>query len=304
MQQHRHVVGAEAPERVLVTADLAEVEAVAVRAVDLAELPLVDEPTSAAPRRGGTRAGARPSASFPSSRPPPPPVRHRPPTARAASRRSSAFPAFSTRTASSACVGTGVASTIASKLSSSSRSSKTPLSCRGGSTPPGRGPPRRRRSTRNSLVPGRAFEVAGQVGTPVAQADDADRDRVAHPAALAHALPAALAAAAGWPVARALRIASTTSFACPVLRTGLIGIARPVRASSWSPAALRGPPLGHRGLTVHRGSVVAAGLYPQTVEVALQAVGLGMAHHIQVPGGFGGGCDGRERRSSPRPACS
>ena len=61
-QHHRDVVRAERPERVLVGAQLAEVEAVAVDVVDVAELAGVDELLEPLEARGGTRAGARPSA--------------------------------------------------------------------------------------------------------------------------------------------------------------------------------------------------------------------------------------------------
>ncbi len=90
-QHHRHVVRAEAPERVLVRAELAEVQPVAVDVVDpVAELARVGQLLQLLRRRGGTRAGAPPSAC---ARTPPrraPPARRRRPTARAASRRSSA----------------------------------------------------------------------------------------------------------------------------------------------------------------------------------------------------------------------
>ena len=67
VQQHRDVVRAEAPERVLVLADLAEVEPVRVDVVDVAELAGVDDLLQLARRPGGTRADGRPSASGPAA---------------------------------------------------------------------------------------------------------------------------------------------------------------------------------------------------------------------------------------------
>ena len=62
---HRDVVRAEAPQRVLVGAQLAEVEPVAVDVVDVAELAGVGDLLQLARRPGGTRAGGRPSGSGP-----------------------------------------------------------------------------------------------------------------------------------------------------------------------------------------------------------------------------------------------
>ena len=59
---HGDVVRAQRPERVLVGAQLAQVEPVAVDVVDLAELARVDQLLQPLQRRGGTRAGDRPSA--------------------------------------------------------------------------------------------------------------------------------------------------------------------------------------------------------------------------------------------------
>ena len=56
---------AELPERVLVGAQLAEVQPVAVDVVDVAELARVDELLEPDQRPGGTRAGGRPSACGP-----------------------------------------------------------------------------------------------------------------------------------------------------------------------------------------------------------------------------------------------
>ena len=65
MEKHRDVVRAKAPERVLVRAQLAEVQAVAVDVVDLAELAAVGQLLELAARPGGTPAGARPSTPDP-----------------------------------------------------------------------------------------------------------------------------------------------------------------------------------------------------------------------------------------------
>ena len=84
-------MGAEAPQRVLVGAQLAEVQAVAVDVVDLSpSSPRVRQLLELRARPGGTRAGGRPSAPARPARPPRPRARRRPPTAPAASRRSSA----------------------------------------------------------------------------------------------------------------------------------------------------------------------------------------------------------------------
>ena len=89
-QQHRDVVRAERPQRVLVGAQLAEVQAVAVDVEDAAELAAVDQLLELDRRRGGTRAGGRPSACGPRARRRRRPPRRRRPTAPSASRRSSA----------------------------------------------------------------------------------------------------------------------------------------------------------------------------------------------------------------------
>ena len=117
-QDDRDVVRAEAPQRVLVGAQLAEVQAVAVDVVERAQLARVEQLAQADRPPGGTRAGARPSASGPRARPRRPPLRRRRRWSRAASPRSSACRPRSTRTASSAWVGTGVASTTASSSAS------------------------------------------------------------------------------------------------------------------------------------------------------------------------------------------
>ena len=116
VQHDRDVVRAERPQRVLVRAQLAEVEAVGVDVVDLAELAGVGDLLQLARRPGGTRAGGRPSARARS--------RSAAATARSASATDWAsgfstkqcLPASSTRSASAAWVGTGVASTTASSV--------------------------------------------------------------------------------------------------------------------------------------------------------------------------------------------
>ena len=65
VQRDRDVVRAEAPQRVLVGPQLAEVQAVAVEVVQPAELVAVDQLLQARRPRGGTRAGGRPSGSCP-----------------------------------------------------------------------------------------------------------------------------------------------------------------------------------------------------------------------------------------------
>ena len=132
VQRDGDVVGAEAPQRVLVRAQLAEVQAVAVDVVEVAELLRSRSAPSGARRPGGTRAGGRPSGSCrPAGR-----RRRRARRPRrsspAASRRSSACRPAPRATASSAWVGTGVASTTASRLSSASRSAMSARGARAG----------------------------------------------------------------------------------------------------------------------------------------------------------------------------
>ncbi len=122
--------------------------------------------------------------------------------------------------ASSACVGTGVASTTASSSSSSSRSSSSPVvraagnarsscarACLGGVAQP------------RELAAGDRGEVAREVRAPVAEADDAD----AHGSLLlAH-----LTAAGGWLIASQ----------CPARRGGeRLASRRPARRSGKRPA--------------------------------------------------------------------
>ena len=132
VQHHRDVVRAEAPQRVLVGAQLAEVQAVAVQVVQLAPARRRRAAPSGARPRGGTRAGGPPSASAPRARP------RRPPASASAAVVASGFstkqclPASATRTASSAWVGTGVASTTASSSGSSSSSSQLARGARAG----------------------------------------------------------------------------------------------------------------------------------------------------------------------------
>ena len=170
---------AEAPERVLVGAQLAEVQAVAVDVVELAELAARRSAPSGGRRRGGTRAGGRPSGSCRPARRRRRRVRRRRRWSPAASPRSSACPPRATATASSAWVGTGVASTTASSsrpragrsisavLRAAGKAARE-LSPRGlgGVAQPGQ------------LAAGDRGEVAGEVRAPVAEADDADADQL------------------------------------------------------------------------------------------------------------------------------
>ena len=121
-QHDRDVVGAEAPQRVLVRAQLAEVQAVAVHVVELAELVPVEQLAQAVDRRvvleqvPDHQRRARPL------RPRPRRARRRRRSSPGASPRSSACRPARPAIASSACVGTGVASTTASSSGSSSSS--------------------------------------------------------------------------------------------------------------------------------------------------------------------------------------
>ena len=85
------------------------------------------------------------------------------------------FPAASTRVASSACVGTGVATTIASSASSASRSSSSVVVRADGNAAPQRSSasPDASQSQRELGV-GQSVEVAGEVRAPVAEADHPD----------------------------------------------------------------------------------------------------------------------------------
>ena len=88
------------------------------------------------------------------------------------------LPASSTRTASSAWVGTGVARTTASSSGSPSRSSRSPVRLRGRDPAPTRssasGSASHSHATSQSAMRG---EVAGEVRAPVAEARDAHLDR-------------------------------------------------------------------------------------------------------------------------------
>ncbi len=90
VQRDRDVVRAEAPQRVLVRAQHAEVQAVAVQVVQRPQLVGRRSAPSGAPRRGGTRAGAPPSAPARPARRPARRLRRRPRSSPAASPRSSA----------------------------------------------------------------------------------------------------------------------------------------------------------------------------------------------------------------------
>ena len=116
VQHDRDVVCAEAPEGVLVGPQLAEVQPARVDVVERAELARAQDLAAGARPPGGTRAGARPSAFCAASS-----------AATITASASSVFvasgfstkqclPARATRTASSAWVGTGVASTTAVEL--------------------------------------------------------------------------------------------------------------------------------------------------------------------------------------------
>ena len=162
----RDVVRAERPQRVLVGAQLAEVEPVRVDVVDVAELAgvgdllelgdagvvleqVADHQDPAGLRGRGDRALG---------------VRDR--TAPAASRRSSACRRRSTRSASAAWVGTGVASTTASRSGSASRSSRSAVkrARRERARRRARARPRRRRSTRPARSPGSAAKLRARFG--------------------------------------------------------------------------------------------------------------------------------------------
>ena len=177
VQHDRDVVGAEAPQRVLVGSQLAEVEAVAVDVVELARARRRRSAPSGGRPRGGTRAGGRPSGS-----------------AGLLGRRDGALGVgrgrgerlldeavlarLGTATASSAWVGTGVASTTASSSGSPSSSASSPSCAR-----PGRPAPSRSRARLGGvaqpaqLAAGDRGEVAGEVRAPVAEPDDADPHR-------------------------------------------------------------------------------------------------------------------------------
>ena len=179
IQHDRDVVGAEAPKSVLVRAELAQIQPVAVDVVDASRARRVGQLLQRA-RQGGTRAGARPSAVRPRPRRRAPPARRPRPTARAASRRSSACPPPARAMASSAWVGTGVASTTASSSGRRAGPRDRPVIRASGklsaALPRGRRPSRR---TATQLAARDGGEVAGEVRPPVAEAGDA-ADNLGH----------------------------------------------------------------------------------------------------------------------------
>ena len=176
VQDHRDVVRAEAPQRVLVGAQLAEVQAVGVDVVDVAELARVGDLLELAHARVVLEQVADHQHAAGSRAPRDRRARRRRPTARAASRRSSACRPRARARRASACVGTGVASTTASSSGSASRSSRSAVK-RACGMRAGAGaraivlaPSQHQRSS----APGSAVEVAREVRAPVAEADDAD----------------------------------------------------------------------------------------------------------------------------------
>ncbi len=92
VEHHRDVVRAEAPERVLVGAQLAQVQAVAVDVVDLAQLAGVGQLLELLHARVVLEQVPDHQHAAGLARRRPPPARRRPPTGPAASRRSSACP--------------------------------------------------------------------------------------------------------------------------------------------------------------------------------------------------------------------
>ena len=96
--------------------------------------------------------------------------------------------------------------------------------------------------------------------------------------------------------ASAVAAAATTSSACSRVRTGLIGIARWVRASSSVAGRLDAGGVGaHRRLAVDRGAVVAAVADVGGGEGGLEGRHLGAAHDVQVPCGLAARDRARER---------
>ena len=176
-QHHRHVVRAERPERVLLGAQLAEVEAVAVDVADVAELAGLDQLAQALEARGGTRAGAPPSASRPASRGGVDHRLRRPrPTARAASRRSSACPPR----ARAAPARRGWAPAWRSPRRRGPRPPAARRATVVRRAPGSRAPTCSSRSAESSQIQvssaaGQAVEVARQVRPPVAEPDDPHR---------------------------------------------------------------------------------------------------------------------------------
>ena len=171
----------ERPERVLVRAQLAEVEPVAVDVVDVAELAGVGDLLQLRRRPGGTRAGGRPSATRPAlSRGRRDLLGVGRPTAPAASRRSSACPprAPATRAPRAwARAWRPRPRRARRRASSSSRSARSRASGEAAALQRSSASWAPSQSQRSS-APGSAVEVAGEVRAPVAEADDADPDRV------------------------------------------------------------------------------------------------------------------------------
>ena len=85
---------------------------------------------------------------------------------------------------------------------------------------------------------------------------------------------------------RADRTAATTSAACSSDRTGLIGIATCVRASSSVAGQLHaGAPLGHRGLAVRGHAVVDLVADARGLQALREAVDRLVAHDVEMPRG-------------------
>ena len=171
----------EAPERVLVGPQLAEVEALGVDVVDLAELALARSGRRAGGRPGGSRADGRPSApgSRSSARRGEPLGRSRR-HGRAASRRSSACRPRAHAGQRARGSGTGVVIAIASRSGSASRSSKSAVkrACGYGGSQCSRLSSSASQHQASSQLRERG-EVAGEVRPPVAEADYGDAYR--HP---------------------------------------------------------------------------------------------------------------------------
>ena len=136
-QDHRDVVRAEAPQRVLVGAQLAQVQPVRVDVVDVAQLAGVGDLLELAHPGVVLEQVADHQHAPGRARPPSPPARRRPPTGPAASRRSSACPPPAPAPPARRAWAPGWPATTASSSGSASRSS----SVRGHARPRQRGRP-------------------------------------------------------------------------------------------------------------------------------------------------------------------
>ena len=126
--------------------------------------------------------------------------------------------------------------------------------------------------------------------------------------ACSRALQASLDATRRGPAAQAAtrrERAATTSAACSALSTGLIGIARCVRASSSVAGQLdAGGELGHRRLAVDRRAVVGLVADAGARERGGELVGALAAHDVEVPRGLAPPPATGSATSSPSPAAS